>query len=160
MLGAVVGDIVGSRFEFARQPDDGTYCEFTMPPAPGFDFLSSDCFFTDDTVLTVAICQALTETGGNSTGLPQRVIELFCEYARRHPLAGYGARFDNWLHNPYRQPYMSLGNGAGMRVSGCAYAAETLDEALLLSDLVTAVDGDNVLGSAGQEQGRNSQLCY
>lgn len=101
MLGAVVGDIVGSRFEFARQPDDGTYCEFTMPPAPGFDFLSSDCFFTDDTVLTVAICQALTETGGNSTGLPQRVIELFCEYARRHPLAGYGARFDNWLHNPY-----------------------------------------------------------
>ena len=132
MLGAIVGDIVGSRFEFACQPDDGTYCEFTMPPAPGFDFLSSDCFFTDDTVLTVAICQALTETGGNSTGLPQRVIELFCEYARRYPLAGYGARFDEWLHNPYRKPYMSLGNGAGMRVSGCAYAAETLDDALLL----------------------------
>ena len=149
MLGAIVGDIVGSRFEFACQPDDGTYCEFTMPPAPGFDFLSSDCFFTDDTVLTVAICQALTETGGNSTGLPQRVIELFCEYARRYPLAGYGARFDEWLHNPYRKPYMSLGNGAGMRVSGCAYAAETLDDALLLADLVTAVTHNHPEGLLG-----------
>ena len=65
MLGAVVGDIVGSRFEFARQPDDGTYCEFTMPSASGFDFISSDCFFTDETVLTVPLFQAMTDTGGN-----------------------------------------------------------------------------------------------
>lgn len=56
MLGAIVGDIVGSRFEFSCQPEDGSYCEFTMPPETGFEFLSSDCFFTDDTVLTVAIC--------------------------------------------------------------------------------------------------------
>ena len=160
MLGAIVGDIVGSRFEFSHQPEDGTYCEFTMPPATGFEFLSSDCFFTDDTVLTVAVCQALTETGGNPTSLPRRVVELFCEYGARYPLAGYGSRFDEWLHNPYRKPYMSLGNGAGMRVSGCAYAAETLDEALFLSDLVTAVtqppgravggsrgDSDDILGS-------------
>ena len=133
MLGAIVGDIVGSRFEFSCQPEDGSYCEFTMPPETGFEFLSSDCFFTDDTVLTVAICQALTETGGNPASLPRRVVELFCEYGSRYPLAGYGTRFDEWLHNPHRKPYMSHGNGAGMRVSGCAYAAETLEEALLLS---------------------------
>ena len=86
MLGAIVGDIVGSRFEFSCQPEDGSYCEFTMPPETGFEFLSSDCFFTDDTVLTVAICQALTETGGNPASLPRRVVELFCEYGSRYPL--------------------------------------------------------------------------
>lgn len=149
MLGAIVGDIVGSRFEFSCQPEDGSYCEFTMPPETGFEFLSSDCFFTDDTVLTVAICQALTETGGNPASLPRRVVELFCEYGSRYPLAGYGTRFDEWLHNPHRKPYMSHGNGAGMRVSGCAYAAETLEEALLLSDLVTGVTHNHPEGMLG-----------
>ena len=135
MLGAIVGDIVGSRFEFANFPADGTQCDFGMPVEPGFDLFAADCRCTDDTVLTLAVCRALLDAAEDPANLPLFAVERFVEFGRNWPLAGYGGLFETWP----RAPYNSMGNGSAMRVSGCAYAAETLEEVLWLADQVTAV---------------------
>ena len=117
MLGAIIGDIVGSPFEFANIK--------TFRKQPLF---SPGCEFTDDTICTIAVAEALL------TGEP------FGEALRRwclkypHPMGGYGGSFNAWLHSDYPVPYNSWGNGAAMRVSPCGWAfdseAETLRAAL------------------------------
>ena len=140
MLGAVVGDIVGSRFEFARQPDDGTYCEFTMPPAPGFDFLSSDCFFTDDTVLTAAVADALIICRDDpGRDLAAETVEALRRWTEDFPGRDYGEMYLRWVQSDSNAPYGSFGNGAAMRVSPCGWAAASLEEAEELARTVTAV---------------------
>ena len=149
MLGAIVGDIVGSRFEFANFPADGTQCDFGMPVEPGFDLFAADCRCTDDTVLTLAVCRALLDAAEDPANLPLFAVERFVEFGRNWPLAGYGGRFETWLRSRERVPYNSMGNGSAMRVSGCAYAAETLEEVLFLADQVTAVTHNHPEGMKG-----------
>lgn len=149
MLGAIVGDIVGSRFEFANFPTDGTECDFGVPVAPGFELFAGDCKCTDDTILTLAVCRALLDSLNQPSNLPQLAVERFVEFGRAWPLAGYGGRFEAWLRSREHVPYNSMGNGSAMRVSGCAYAAETLEEALFLADQVTAVTHNHPEGMKG-----------
>lgn len=151
MLGAIVGDIVGSRFEFANSSIDDTVPEFGMPVEPGYEFLSEECFFTDDTILTLAVCQALVDTDGKAAELPQLAVKRLCEFANRYPNAGYGDRFQSWVRCGELSPYYSLGNGSAMRVSGCAYAADTLEEVLILADCVTMVTHNHPEGLKGAE---------
>ena len=112
MLGAIIGDIVGSRWEFNSTNDYN------------FEWLSDENGFTDDTICTVAVADALLQ--GRDFG------ESIHEWCNRypHPMGGYGGRFAQWVRSDNPQPYNSFGNGAAMRVSPVAYWYEYLDEML------------------------------
>ncbi|MHB8882950.1 MAG: ADP-ribosylglycohydrolase family protein [Thermodesulfovibrionales bacterium] len=110
MLGAIAGDIIGSVYESVRtkRKDFRLFTPFSI--------------YTDDTVLTIAVADALLN--GKDYG---RTIK---SYARRHPLRGYGPKFTLWMLSPSMQPYNSLGNGSAMRVSPVAHAFRTEKEVL------------------------------
>lgn len=120
MIGAIIGDIVGSRFEF----DNHRSTEF--------EFFHPDCEFTDDTVMTVAVADAIMS--GRSFG------ETLHAYGRKYPDRGYGGRFYTWLlKKEGYKPYNSFGNGSAMRVSPCAYLAKGNREQALTWATASAV---------------------
>jgi len=112
MLGAIIGDIVGSVYEW----DNIRTKEFP--------FFSEKCFFTDDTVMTIAVAEALM-----NGGKPDNFIDSMKKFGKLYPNSGYGGRFGSWLHSDDRKPYNSFGNGSAMRVSPCAWYANSLEEA-------------------------------
>src|SRR5688572_2314504 len=110
MIGAIAGDIIGSVYEHnAIKTKD-------------FALFHAESQFTDDTVLTVAIADAILS--GESYLRCVRVT------AKRHPNAGYGASFGKWIHSADLRPYNSWGNGAAMRVSPIGFAFSSEDEVL------------------------------
>ena len=130
MLGVIVGDVIGSMYE--RRPIKTT--DFPL-------FHANSCF-TDDTVLTVATASAILN--GQSYGRAYR------NYARRHPLAGYGAMFYDWMQSENALPYNSWGNGSGMRVAPVGFAfgsAQTVLREATLSAKVTHDHPDGVKGA-------------
>ena len=112
MLGAIIGDIVGSRWEFNPTNDYN------------FEWLSDENSFTDDSICTVAVADALLN--GRDFGVS---IHDWCN-RYPHPMGGYGGRFAGWVHSDNPQPYNSFGNGAAMRVSPVAYWFKNIDEVL------------------------------
>lgn len=112
MLGAIIGDIVGSRWEFDPTNDYS------------FEWLSSENGYTDDTICTVAVADALL----NERDFGESIHDWCNRYP--HPMGGYGGRFAQWVHSDNPLPYNSFGNGAAMRVSPVAYWYYTLDEVL------------------------------
>jgi ADP-ribosylglycohydrolase len=110
MLGAIAGDIIGSVYE--ADPIKTT----------NFPLFDPDCRFTDDTVLTVAVADALMSGA--------QYAEKFKEYYRYYPGAGYGMFFHVWARSTVSQPYNSWGNGSAMRVSPVGWAFESLEEVL------------------------------
>ncbi len=139
MLGAIIGDIVGSRFEWNNHK------------SKDFEFFHPDCFFTDDTVMTLAVGTALAECNGNCDDLSSQAILQMRKLGQRYADCSYGDRFFKWLLYPNPQPYNSWGNGAAMRVSACAYFAKSLDEVKDLSDKVTRVSHNHPEGMKGAE---------
>lgn len=139
MLGAIIGDIVGSRFEWHNIK------------SKDFPLFVPKCRPTDDSIMTLAIAQAILSCGGDRTALAEKSVASMQELGRRYPYAGYGRWFLQWLLAQDPKPYGSYGNGAAMRVSPCAYAADTLDEAKALSKAVTAVTHDHPEGIKGAE---------
>ena len=139
MLGAIVGDIVGSRFEWHNIKTK----EFT--------FFHIDCFPTDDSIMTLAIAEAILACNGDYSSFGNQTVKCMQELGRRYPHAGYGGRFRKWLKNPFPEPYNSLGNGAAMRVSPVAYAAENMDQLKALSRAVTEVTHNHPSGIKGAE---------
>ena len=120
MIGAIIGDIVGSRFEFNNNR------------STEFEFFHPDCEFTDDTVMTVAVADAIMS--GRSFG------ETLHAYGRKYPDRGYGGRFYTWLlKKEGYKPYNSFGNGSAMRVSPCAYLAKGNREQALTWATASAV---------------------
>ena len=119
MVGAIIGDIVGSRFEFNNHR------------STEFEFFHPDCKFTDDTVMTVAVADAI---------LSKRPFgEVMHEYGRKYPNRGYGGRFFKWLLSKNPKPYDSFGNGSAMRVSPCAFLASGNREKALTWATASAV---------------------
>ena len=112
MIGAIIGDIVGSRWEFNPTNDYN------------FEWLSSENGFTDDTICTVAVADALL----NERGFGDSIHDWCNRYP--YPMGGYGGRFAQWVHSNNPLPYNSFGNGAAMRVSPVAHWYNTLDEVL------------------------------
>ena len=112
MLGAIVGDVVGSVYEWNNIK------------TKEFPFFREDCFFTDDTVMTCAVAEAIMNGGQKDD-----FIDAMKKYGRMYPNADYGARFNRWLMTDNREPYNSFGNGSAMRVSPCAWIMDaTTDE--------------------------------
>ena len=142
MKGAIVGDLVGSRFEW-RFFKDGNF---------DFDFLPRTCRFTDDSLMTIAVAKTLIECKFDPAEISPAVIRNMRLIAHRHPNVGWGARFFQWLfeeENPL--PYNSFGNGAGMRVSPVAWVASDEEEVKRLSRAVTEVSHNHPEGIKGAE---------
>lgn len=139
MIGALMGDIVGSRYEF----DNIKTKEFPL--------FHPDCFPTDDSVMSLAVADALLTylDSGKKENLASLAIEKMQSWGHRYPNAGYGGRFYGWLLDENPQPYHSLGNGSAMRVSPCAYAADSLEEALFYAEEVTKVTHNHPEGLKG-----------
>ena len=97
------------------------------------------CRFTDDTVMTIAVANALLEANGNYDILQGLVVKNMKEFGHKHPFAGYGAKFNTWLTLPITEPYNSFGNGSAMRISAVPYFTNNIDEVKMLSKLVTEV---------------------
>ena len=107
MLGAIVGDIIGSVYEWKNIK------------TKDFPLFREDCRFTDDTVMTCAIADAVMKGGSDDD-----FIDSMKKYGRMYPHAGYGGRFRKWLFSDDRKPYQSFGNGSAMRISPCAWAMD------------------------------------
>ena len=139
MIGAIIGDIVGSRFERSN-------CK-----SVDFELFTEKCHFTDDTVMTLAVAKALLESDGDLNVLSANAVKCMQEIGRRYPNCGYGQMFWLWLHKRNSKPYNSLGNGSAMRVSPVAYAAETMEQCLDFSDAVTNVSHNHHQGVLGAQ---------
>lgn len=107
MIGAIIGDIVGSVYEWNNIK------------TKEFPFFQDKCFFTDDTVMTIAVAEGLMNGGTEDD-----FIDAMKKYGRMYPDAGYGSRFGAWLFSDSREPYNSWGNGSAMRVSPCGWAMD------------------------------------
>ena len=107
MLGAIIGDIVGSVYEFNNIK------------TKDFELFKPDCRFTDDTVMTCAVADAIMNGGSEKD-----FILSMKKYGRMYPHAGYGGRFRVWLRSKDTEPYNSFGNGSAMRVSPCAWVMD------------------------------------
>ena len=136
MLGAVAGDIIGSRYEYRN---DRRY---------DFELLTDGSFFTDDTVMTLAVARWLMQS---ETLSPDDLIESMSELGRKYPDAGYGPGFKNWLWSDVHKPYNSYGNGSAMRVSPVALYARNLNEALELAYITAAVSHNHPEGIKGAQ---------
>ena len=102
--------------------------------------LTDKSHYTDDTVMTLAIAEALLSSKAkNYTDLADCAILLMRDWGNKYPEAGYGGMFTAWLHSEFPAPYNSFGNGAAMRVSACGCIAESVDEAKRLAHMVIEV---------------------
>lgn len=110
MLGAMIGDIVGSIYEWHNIK------------TTDFELFKPNCTFTDDTVLTAATAQALLTDGD--------YVHAYQDFSRRYPDRGYGGRYSQWIWEKDPQPYYSWGNGSAMRVSPIGFAFDSAEEVL------------------------------
>ena len=131
MLGAIIGDIAGSRFEWNN-------CK-----SKDFELMTDRCSVTDDSVMTLAVAGAILVSRERNEDLAQEAVFFMQAFGRRYPNAGYGGKFSRWLRDRRPKPYNSYGNGAAMRVSPCGFAASALEEAVSLAHTVTAVTHDH-----------------
>ena len=136
MLGAIVGDIIGSVYEFHNTK------------SMDFELFTPWSKFTDDSVMTLAVAKWLVEDEAHTI---HYLIYCMQELGNKYPNAGYGGRFGMWLEEDNPQPYNSWGNGAGMRVSPVGLYAKTLDEALALAAITASVSHNHPEGVKGAQ---------
>ena len=139
MIGAIIGDIAGSRFEFNNRL------------SKDFAFLTKSCTFTDDTVMTCAVAQALLDCGGDYADLSAKAIAAMQRIGRHYPACGYGRKFYAWMFTDDPQPYNSCGNGSAMRISPVGFLAGSVEQAKELSSAVTRISHDHPEGMKGAE---------
>ena len=137
--GAIIGDIAGSRFEFDnyRKKD--------------FAIFDKRCFFTDDTVMTLAVAQALLDCRQDFSRLSEVCARTMRSVGRHYPGCGYGGKFNVWMFSDDMPAYRSFGNGSAMRVSPVAYAARDRRQVKELARAVTCVTHDHPEGIKGAE---------
>ena len=133
MLGAIIGDIVGSRFEFNPTNDYN------------FELFTDECGFTDDTICTCAVADALLKGRDYGEGIH--------EWCRRypHPMGGYGGRFAQWVRSDNPQPYGSFGNGTAMRVSPVAWFYLQREEMLACAKMTAMCTHNHPEGIKGAQ---------
>ena len=139
MLGALIGDIVGSVYEWKSIK------------TKNFPLFQSNCHMTDDSVMTAAVASAILMTGdlNDLETFKTNVVSEMRRFGERYPGLTYGPRFERWLLSDDPRPYHSLGNGSGMRVSPVAWAADSLSQCLSLAKASAEVTHDHPDGIAG-----------
>ena len=152
IIGAIIGDIAGSRFEFnsIKSKEFDLLLKAEHCPESCYEYRLT-CHFTADTVMTIAVANALIESNGNWETLKNATIKNLKYYGQKYPHAGYGSRFKKWLNSNTSEPYNSFGNGSAMRISSVPYFAKSLEEVKILSSLVTEVTHNHPEGVKGAE---------
>lgn len=141
MLGAIIGDIVGSPYEFS-------YNRLKTTKLP---LWNSDCRFTDDTVMTLAIADALMRSEDEGSDFRTEAVKSMRRFALRYPAAGYGGRFSMWTVEDDPQPYGSWGNGSAMRVSSIGWAFDTLEKTEQMAEASADVTHNHPEGIKGAQ---------
>jgi len=134
MLGAIIGDIAGSVYEWNNIK------------TKDFQLFSNGCAFTDDAVMTVAVAEALLNGGAADD-----FIDALKKFGKLYPDLGYGGYFRKWLFSSDREPYNSFGNGSAMRVAPCAWFADSLEEAESLAEASAVVTHNHPEGIKGAQ---------
>lgn len=142
MYGAILGDIIGSVYEF----------DMFNIKTKDFPLFSPNCTYTDDSIMTLAVAKAFMDTKDltDDEEIKKNMIKYMQRLGRAYPYAGYGANFGWWLYEENPEPYNSLGNGSAMRVSSAAWLFGTLDEvrrAARLSAIVTHNHPEGIKGA-------------
>lgn len=141
MIGAILGDMIGAPYEFDRGRKTKVFPLFCR---------SSQ--FTDDTVMTIAVAEALMDTmGGSDDEIHRALVKSMQKWGHRYPNAGYGGMFYRWLGERNPRPYGSFGNGSAMRVSGAGWLYESLEETRHMARLTAEVTHNHSEGIKGAE---------
>ena len=142
MYGAILGDIIGSPFEFDR--GDKT---------KEFDLFTKGCDFTDDSVMTIAVGEALLAVGPEAAvkEIEEAVVTNMQDWGKRYPYAGYGGRFRYWLRERNPKPYGSYGNGSAMRVSAVGWLYDSLERTREVARATANVTHNHPEGIKGAE---------
>ena len=142
MYGAILGDIIGSPYEFDRGSK-----------TKDFPLFSRRSEFTDDTVMTIAVAEAFlpVQAEMEEDTIRQRVVMKMQKYGRLYPYAGYGGRFRRWLKSPNPKPYGSYGNGSAMRVSSVGWLFNDLEQVRRMARLSAEVTHNHPEGIKGAE---------
>ena len=140
MYGAILGDMIGSPYEFDRGNKSKDFPLFT-----------AESQFTDDTVMTVAVAEALLDGPADEAGMKAQLVQSMQKWGRRYPYAGYGGRFRRWLKSPNPQPYRSWGNGSAMRVSAVGWLYNDMDSVRRMARLTAEVTHNHPEGIKGAE---------
>ena len=133
MLGAIIGDIVGSRFEFNNTSDFD------------FELFTSACDYTDDSICTIAVADAIL----NDKSYEEATLEWCRRYP--HPMGSYGGSFSRWIHSAHPVPYNSFGNGSAMRVSAAGWLFDTEEEVLHQAKLSAEITHNHPEGIKGAQ---------
>ena len=147
MFGAVIGDIVGSRFEF----EDHKSKDFDLFGNDGLK--NTVCEYTDDSVMTIAVADALLSFDRipDDDSFKNKLIERMHYHGRKRMNAGYGPRFYKWLKEGSTKPYYSFGNGSAMRVSPVGWVCDSLEDTLHIAKLTAEVTHNHPEGIKGAQ---------
>ena len=139
MVGAIIGDIVGSRFEFDNHK------------TKEFELFTDECDFTDDSVMTLAVAKSLFdyEKINDYEAYKKELVRVMHEVGMNYPSCGYGGRFYVWMMDNHTEPYNSYGNGSAMRVSPVAWVANSLEECEKLAKATAEVTHNHPEGVKG-----------
>lgn len=141
MYGAILGDMIGAPYEF----DQGSKTK-------AFPLFQRGTHFTDDSVMTIAVAEALMDTMGRpDEEIKAALVSSMQKWGRSYPNAGYGGMFRSWLKEKNPQPYGSFGNGSAMRVSAAGWLGGTLEETRHLARLSAEVTHNHPEGIKGAE---------
>ena len=142
MYGAILGDIIGSPFEFDRGNK-----------TKEFDLFTKGCDFTDDSVMTIAVGEALLAVGAEATvkEIEEALVTNMQDWGKRYPYAGYGGRFRYWLRERNPKPYGSYGNGSAMRVSAVGWLYDSLERTREVARATANVTHNHPEGIKGAE---------
>ncbi len=141
MYGAILGDIIGEPFEFDRGKKTKDFPLFSKGPK-----------FTDDSVMIIAVAEALLDSAGKTDDVIRKaLVDSMQRWGDLYPYAGYGGMFRQWLHADDPQPYGSYGNGSAMRVSSAGWLFEDLMETRKLARLTAEVTHNHPEGIKGAE---------
>ena len=130
MYGAILGDIIGSPYEFDQNNIKTTE----------FDLFSERSEFTDDSIMTLAVAEALMDCGidADEETMKKALVDAMKKYGKRYPFAGYGVNFSMWIEQEDPKPYNSFGNGSAMRVSAVPWLCQDDIEKMFRIAAVTA----------------------
>ena len=142
MFGAILGDIIGSPYEFDRGRK-----------TKDFPLFSDASEFTDDTVMTIAVADAFLDAEKDATEeeIRKLLVSSMRKWGRKYPFAGYGMRFSIWLAEKRPKPYGSYGNGSAMRVSAVAWLSDNLETVRKMARLSAEVTHNHPEGIKGAE---------
>lgn len=142
MYGAILGDIIGSPFEYDRGEK-----------TKDFKLFSRRSYFTDDSVMTLAVAESLLKVGFDATveEIEEAVITSMQSWGRRYPHAGYGGYFSQWLRLKHPQPYNSFGNGSAMRVSAAGWLYDSIERTKEVAKATANVTHNHPEGIKGAE---------